>query len=249
MRKKTETHSKRDGNKKLKPFIILSNFSMLDNIKAVIFDLDGTLVDSMWIWGRIDIEFLADNGFEVPPGLQDSFEGMSFTDIAIYFKDRFKLSMTIDEIKATWNKMAEYKYLHDVKTKEGALELLEELKKRGIKTGIATSNSKELVKMCLEANGIHNAFDCIKTECEVEKGKPAPDIYFAVAKEIGVNPENCLVFEDIPNGVLAGKNAGMKVCAVYDDDSKNRQVQVKEHADYYILSFKQVLDGTFTKLK
>ena len=222
---------------------------MLDNVKAVIFDLDGTLVDSMWIWGQVDIEFLANNGYEVPPGLQDSFEGMSFTDIAVYFKDRFNLPMSIEEIKATWNKMAEYKYLHDVKTKEGAIELLDELKKRGIKTGIATSNSKELVKMCLESLGIQDRFDCIKTACEVEKGKPAPDIYLAVAKEVGVDPANCLVFEDIPNGVLAGKNAGMKVCAVYDDDSKKRQDQVKEFADYYIITFKEVLDGTFTKLK
>ena len=83
--------------------------------------------------------------------------------------------------------------------------------------GIATSNSKELVEATLEALQIREYFDCVMTACEVAKGKPAPDIYLAVADKVGINPAECLVFEDIEMGILAGKNAGMEVCAVEDE--------------------------------
>ena len=221
---------------------------MLDHIKAVLFDLDGTLVDSMWMWGNIDIEFLGQNGFEVPEDFARCIEGMSFTETAVYVKKRFNLSLTVDAIKNPWNEMADFKYQHEVHLKDGGFEFINELKKRGIKTGIATSNSKELVKKCVEANQLFDCFDCIKTACEVKRGKPAPDIYLAVAEDLGVKPEECLVFEDIPNGIKAGKSAGMKVCAIYDEFSKERESEIKELADYYIVSFKQVLDGTYEKL-
>ena len=221
---------------------------MLDNVKAVIFDLDGTLVDSMWMWGRIDVEFLGNYGFEVPKDYQDAIAGMSFTETAVYTKERFNLSSSIEEIKATWNQMAEYKYRNEVKTKDGAVEFINELKRRGIKTGIATSNSTTLVKACLAGNNIEDGFQCIKTACEVERGKPFPDIYLAVAKDLGVDPSQCLVFEDIPNGIKAGKSAGMKVCSIYDEAAKHRQDEIKAMSDYYITSFKQVLDGSYTVL-
>lgn len=222
---------------------------MLDNIKAVIFDLDGTLVDSMWMWGRVDIEFLGARGIEVPADLGQAISGKSYTETAIYFKDRFKLDMTLDEIKAEWSRMAEDKYSHEVFLKDGAYDFLQYLRKNGIKTGIATSNGMDLVERCIQANKIGEFFDCIKIACQVKRGKPFPDIYLAVASALGVKPEECLVFEDIPNGILAGKNAGMRVCAIYDEDAKKSTDQIKELADYYITSFKQVLDNTYEVLK
>ena len=221
---------------------------MLDNVKAVIFDLDGTLVDSMWMWGKIDIEFLGNYGFDVPKDYQDSIAGMSFTETAVYTKERFNLSSSIDEIKDTWNKMAEYKYKNEVKTKDGVINFLKELKKRGIKTGIATSNSTTLVNACLNGNKIQDEFQCIKTSCEVNRGKPFPDIYLAVAKDLGVDPSQCLVFEDIPNGIQAGKSAGMKVCSVYDEAAKHKQDEIKSMSDYFITSYNQILDGSYTVL-
>ena len=79
---------------------------MLENKKAVIFDLDGTLVDSMWIWREIDIRFLGKYGLEVPQGLNDKLEGYSFHETAVYFKEHFPLPLTIEEIMGTWNRMA-----------------------------------------------------------------------------------------------------------------------------------------------
>ena len=79
--------------------------------------------------------------------------------------------------------------------------------------------------------------------------KPAPDVYLAAAKSLNVSPENCLVFEDVPMGILAGKNAGMKVCAVEDSYSKEQMEQKKKLADYYIKDYDEVLNQTFEVLK
>ena len=213
---------------------------MLTNITAVIFDLDGTLVDSMGIWKDIDIEYLGKRGYELPDDLQKSIEGMSFSETAVYFKKRFQLEESIEEIKAAWNQMAWDKYSKEILFKPGAKEFVSYLRNHGIKTGIATSNSIELVTAVLGNHDMKSAFDSIHTSCEVKKGKPSPDIYELVAGELGAKPEQCLVFEDVPQGIMAGKNAGMKVCAIADDYSKAMAAEKKELADYYIEDYYEI---------
>lgn len=214
---------------------------MLNNIEAVIFDLDGTLVDSMWMWKSIDIEYLAKFGVEMPPQLQSCIEGMSFSETALYFKERFELPDSLDQIKSDWNEMAWEKYRDEVPLKEGVVELLEHLKQKGIPAGIATSNSRELVELIVNRHGIREYFASIRTSCEVAKGKPSPDIYLLVAQDLNVEPEHCLVFEDVLQGVMAGKNANMKVCAVYDEYSEKDQKEKIRLSDYYVHSMAEVL--------
>ncbi|MFA9375682.1 MAG: HAD family hydrolase [Lachnotalea sp.] len=221
---------------------------MLNNVKAVLFDLDGTLIDSMWVWRTIDIEFLGAYGIELPEDLQNSIEGMSFTETAAYFKERFQFKESVEEIKKTWNKMAFEEYTTTIQLKDGAVDFLEYLKINGIKAGISTSNSIELVQGVLKAKGISHLFDTVLTACEVNVGKPSPDIYLKTAQKLKVKPEECLVFEDIPMGILAGKNANMKVCTIYDDFSKNQEEKKRHLADYYIKTFNEVLEGTYEVL-
>lgn len=221
---------------------------MLNNIKAVLFDLDGTLIDSMSVWKKIDIEFLGYYGLELPKDLQSSIEGMSFTETAEYFKKRFQFKETVEEIKNIWNQMAYEHYTTNIPLKEGVLPFLQYLRKSGIKTGIATSNSIALVQGVLESKGIDHLFDTIMTACEVKAGKPSPEVYLKTAKRLQVKPEECLVFEDIPMGILAGKNANMKVCTIYDDYSKEQDLKKRNLADYYINTFKEVLEGTYEVL-
>ena len=210
---------------------------MLQNKKAVIFDLDGTLVDSMWMWKAIDIEYLGKFGIPLPPTLQKDIEGMSFSETAVYFKETFRIKDSLEEIKADWNRMAYEKYTKEITLKKGAKEFLQFCKEEGIKLGIATSNSRELVDATLEALNIREYFDCVMTACEVAKGKPAPDIYLAVADKVKISPAQCLVFEDIEMGILAGKNAGMEVCAIEDEFSMNQKELKKKLADYYIKDY------------
>jgi len=214
---------------------------MWKNKKAMIFDLDGTLVDSMWMWYDIDVEYLGRFGIEVPDRLQADIEGMSFSETAVYFKDRFSITDSIEKIKDDWNKMAWDKYINDVPLKPGADIFLQYCIRHGIKLGIATSNSRQLVEAVADARGFGKDFDCIMTACEVAKGKPAPDIYLAVANQLGVKPKDCLVFEDIVPGIMAGKNAGMRVCAVEDDYSMHQTLDKKELADYYIKDYYEIV--------
>ena len=212
-------------------------------IDAVLFDLDGTLVDSMWMWKAIDVEFLKRYGYDCPEDLEKVIEGMSFSETAIYFKDRFQLPMTLDEIKAIWIEMSIDKYRHEVPLKSGVAEFLSFLKKKGIRMGIATSNAQDMVAAVLDSLDIRSYFGVVATACEVAAGKPAPDIYLKVAADLGVQPEKCLVFEDVPAGILAGKRAGMRVGAVEDVFSLSMIEEKKELADFYIRDYRELIQG------
>ena len=142
-----------------------------------------------------------------------------------------------------WNDMAWHKYATEVPLKPGAKAFLDYCRENGIKLGIATSNSRELAANVLKVHGVHDYFDCIMTGTDVEKGKPAPDIYLAAAEHLGVSHDKCLVFEDICHGIMAGKNAGMKVCAVEDAYSASQRSAKQELADYYITDYTEVLKG------
>ncbi len=207
---------------------------MFHGIKAVIFDLDGTLIDSMWLWKQIDIDYLGRHGIELPDHLQEDISGMSFSETAVYFKKRFGLQDSTDVIKEDWNLMANELYATSVPLKPGAGQFLKMLKQKGIVTGIATSNSRELLDTVLEKLQITPYLTSVHTACEVGKGKPAPDIYLHVAEQLQVASEHCLVFEDILPGILAGKSAGMRVCAVQDDFSRLQEQEKRKLADYFI---------------
>jgi len=211
----------------------------MNNYKAVIFDLDGTLVDSMWIWEQIDIDFLKERGHELPDDLQKDIEGCSFSETAHYFKERFNLEEDIESIKSIWIAMTEPYYKGDIKLKKGVLELLNDFKSRHIKMAIATSNSRILAESVLKENNIYDYFEVIVTSCDVKKGKPQPDVFLEAAKQIDVAPEDCLVFEDTHAGVLGGKAAGMHVIAIYDALSASYASEIKEDADQYINCYSQ----------
>ena len=217
--------------------------SIKKEIKAVIFDLDGTLVDSMWMWKAIDIEYLGRYGYDCPEDLQKAIEGMSFSETAVYFKERFSIPDTLDQIKADWIAMSIDKYRYEVPLKPGAGAFLAELKARGIRAGIATSNGREMVDAVLESLKITDYFDVVTTACEVAAGKPAPDLYLQVAERLEVRPEDCLVFEDVPAGILAGKRAGMQVIAVEDKFSMDMEGEKRALADAYIRNYEELLSG------
>ncbi len=205
--------------------------------QAVIFDLDGTLVDSMWIWKDIDIEYLQKYNYKMPQNLQREIEGMSTTEVAIYFKEKFLIEDEIEVIQAEWLNMAHDYYATRIGLKKGARELLAYLKKCDIKIGIGTSNFRDLAELSLAKNGIADYFTSLRTACEFERGKPFPDVFLGVANDLDVAPQNCLVFEDTSAGIIAAKRAGMDVIAIADDLSKPYEAELRAEALYYLDDF------------
>ena len=222
---------------------------MLDGIDAVIFDMDGTLIDSMWIWPSIDEVYLKKYNLVEPENFHEDIEGMSYTEVSQYFLEAFPtLSCTQQEIMDEWTEMARERYMNEAPLKKGAREFILEMRRQGKKTGIATSNGRILVEDTLKALEAAELFDVVRTACEVAKGKPAPDVYLLAAKDMEVDPGRCLVFEDVPMGILAGKNAGMKVCAVDDEFSRYQEEKKRSLADYYIYSYEDIKNETYEVL-
>ena len=174
-------------------------------IEGVIFDLDGTLLDSTWVWSQIDTDFLKKRGFEVPKDYSTAIMAMGFEEVAKYTIKRFSLQETKEDVMAEWDAMARDAYAHDVKLKKGAKELLLWLKKQDIKMAVATSNSASLFEPCLKNLGIYDWFHSFTETGDVKRGKEFPDVYLKAAEKMGVNPSNCFVFEDILPAVLGAK--------------------------------------------
>lgn len=211
--------------------------------KAVIFDLDGTLIDSMGIWIQIDKEYLEMRNIPVPDDLfKDVETGNSFKEICQYFKDKFNLPDSIEEIGAEWTGMVEEHYKSDVKLKPNAKELIKHLSMNNVKMAIGTSNTKYLTETVLRANGVLNYFDSIVAGCEDIKGKPFPDIFLKAAEEINVAPKDCLVIEDTLHGVLAAHNGGMDAFAIFDDNDTHEVNAIIDEADYYADNFIEILN-------
>ena len=194
----------------------------MNEIKAIIFDLDGTLIDSMYVWHKIDIDFLAERGLKVPPDYEQAIKTMHFETAAEYTIARFGFKETPQEIMSIWLNMALNEYAHNVRLKDNAEELLKRLKTLSVKIGIATSSKPILAE-------------------PVGVDKRHPDIYLLTAKKLGVKPEECIVFEDIIDGINGAKLAGMKTIAVYDEGSADDVEVLKSIADKYIYSFTELL--------
>ena len=217
----------------------------MNRFEGAIFDLDGTLVDSMWVWEKIDLDFLGQRGLTVPDNIGKVTEGMSFTETATYFKETFQLKESIEEIKELWIRMAVDYYSHEVLLKEGAMELLKLLRDNKMKIGLATSCSSELLKAVLQQHNLESYFDAIVTSCEVAKGKPNPDVYLRTAERLSIDPLKAIAFEDTVAGVMAAKAAGMTVVGLYDEASHKHQEELKSIADIYIQSLNEIIQNEF----
>jgi HAD superfamily hydrolase (TIGR01509 family) len=214
---------------------------MFTDIKAAIFDLDGTLIDSMWVWDQIDIDYLTSRGFQVPNNLKDEINHLSFEQCATYFKKRFNINSSEKDMLKEWNNSAYNYYANIIPLKKGAREILNYLKGKGIKIGLATSNNYSLINATLEHNKIKDYFETITTTGEVSNGKNKPDVYLLVANKLGVEPQNCIVFEDILEAVRGAKAANMKVVAVYDKAASYQRQTLEETADKYIMDYFELM--------
>ncbi|WP_288683767.1 HAD family phosphatase [uncultured Eubacterium sp.] len=213
----------------------------LKNIEGAVFDLDGTLLDSSWVWEKVDKKFLGDRGFQVPDDYVDEISPLGAERAAVYTIERFGLNEDKDDIVREWIEMAKKEYATEVVCKPYAKEFLEELHKLNIKMAVATSSDRELFMKTLEREGILKYFQKIVTVDEVERGKGYPDIYEEAARRIKVNPHKCLVFEDILAGVTGASLGEFNVVAVFDEKSKHNWEKIKSISKYSINDYKELL--------
>ena len=221
--------------------VLMNRENWLKNIEGAVFDLDGTLLDSSWVWEKVDEKFLGDRGFQVPDDYVDEISPLGAERAAVYTIERFGLSEDKDDIVREWIEMAKKEYATEVVCKPYAKEFLEELHKLNIKMAVATSSDRELFMKTLEREGILKYFQKIVTVDEVERGKGYPDIYEEAARRIKVNPHKCLVFEDILAGVTGASLGEFNVVAVFDEKSKHNWEKIKSISKYSINDYKELL--------
>lgn len=206
---------------------------------AAIFDLDGTLLDSTRVWDDIDAEFLQKRGLAVPEDYAARVAALSFEEAARYSIERFGLAETSEQLMREWNSMAAEKYAREIPLKPYAREYLEDLKRCGVRLAVATSSKRELYEPALRRNGIDSYFELFCTADDAGCGKESPAIFQLAAKRLGVPPEQCLVFEDVPQAVISAKQAGMTVFGVYDPASASFESTIRAAADGYIRDFRE----------
>lgn len=215
---------------------------MLGKMNGIILDLDGTILDSSWVWDKVDIKFLGDRGFEVPDDYVESISPMGAEKAAVYTIERFGLhNEKPKDLVREWFDMAKTEYRDKVVCKPGAKKFIRKMHERGKSLAVATSSDRELFIPTLERENILQYFKAIVTVDEVKRGKGFPDIYREAARRITIPVEQCVVFEDIITAIKGAKSGGFKVVAVEDEKSLCNADQIKEISDLYISSYKQLL--------
>lgn len=210
-------------------------------IKGVIFDLDGTLIDSMKIWTKIDRKLLRENGVEnIPPDISDRVRKMTIEESAQYFIDEFGFECTSEYIIKRIEELVRIEYEENIPLKPYAAEFLDYLDEKKIPYGVATATYKGLAEAVMKRCGIWERMRFLLTEVEYPLGKNFPDIFLGGAERLGLESEEVLVVEDSLHCIETAAKAGFITAGVYDEVSWNEQSLIADTADYYVRSLKEL---------
>ena len=205
-------------------------------IKGAIFDFDGTLVDSMFIWDTFGEDYLRTLGKEPKENLTETFKTFTLEQAAEYYREHYGVSLSVGEIVDGVNEMVAEIYRTKVTLKSGVLEFLRNLQIKGVKMCVVTVTDRPIVEDVLVSLGIRDFFVEILTCAEVGYNKETPHIYRAALGVLGTKKDETVVFEDALHALITAKKDGFKVAAVYDRHERN-QTQMKENGDYYITNY------------
>lgn len=209
-------------------------------LKAAIFDLDGTLLDSMYYWRHMFELFLDGYGKKPKPDLKDKLKPLSLQEAADVFRMEYGVPGSTEEVADGINKVLEERYFHTIEAKPYAREFLELLQKNGVKICAATATDRYLVEAALKRTGLYGYFSGIYTCTEVGKGKEFPDIYLKAMEFMGEKQEDTVVFEDAYYAIKTAKAAGFYVVAMADETTREDEQGILQAADEYHQDFRSV---------
>lgn len=209
--------------------------------KGVIFDLDGTLLDSMDVWNEVDVEFFKRRNIPLTDDYKEKIKSMHFDTAAQYTKEAYNLPDSTEEIIAEWLELCKEAYSTTVPLKDGAKEFIKYCKKCGLKIAFATASDDILCEAVLRNNGVREFFDAKAFVNEVKKDKHQPDVYILAAEKIGAKPCECIVCEDILIGIKAANSVGFTTVAMFDESSKDEWEKICKVADFNIKSFIELM--------
>lgn len=206
--------------------------------KYAIFDMDGTLVDSMSYWNNLAGEFLEGKGVaHVPREVIEKIKVMTITESAALFIDEFNLTGTPETVVAEMNAMMDEHYRRDIPLKSGVKEYLDSLHEKGVEMCVASATAEHLMEACLKRVGVMKYFKFLLSCETVGVGKHRADVYFEAAKRLQAKPCDTAVYEDAIYAASTAKKAGFYVIGVYDDSAKLRWKDIEDLADEAIREF------------
>ena len=212
-------------------------------LTGAIFDLDGTLTDSMYIWNEAPKALVRQFGGQPPEDLAEDIKEMGRREASEYMVARFSLPCTPEQVMDGVNDLVTDEYRDRVPMKPGADVLLERLAALGVPCGIATASEAFQARDAMVRLGLWKHFLFAFSSLQYGS-KSRPDVYFASARSLGSAPEHTIVFEDALHAIRTAKAAGFRVAAVYDASAEDDQEEIRSLADYYIRSFEEMFDTT-----
>ena len=213
-------------------------------LEAVLFDMDGVIIDSEPLWSKAEQQLLARRNLRYSPQLKTVMMGLDSSEAVGFLIKHYDLKESVGNVVEERNQLIAGLFREFLRPMPHALQLVRSVHAAEIKTGLASSSSKELVDLALGKLNITGLFDLILSGDQVARGKPAADIYLTAARELGVSHENCLVIEDAPHGVAAAKAAGM-CCLAISTSTNESELGA---ADRVIRSFGEVNLQTLQEL-
>lgn len=212
----------------------------MKKFKGAIFDLDGTVLNSMGLWKKVDELFFTSRNMPIPEGYIQAISPLGTVGAAHYTKETYGIKESIEEIIEEWQTTAKREYAENVTLKPHAKDYILSLKEQGLSLAVATASDPEMFGDCLKKYGIDTAFDFFITVNEAGKGKGFPDIYLKAAERMGIKPSECMVFEDILTAITSAKSAGFYCVAMYDESSEKDKEKIKEISDRLIFDFEEM---------
>ncbi len=206
-------------------------------IKGAIFDLDGTLLDSMSVWETAGARYLESLGRKPRPGLRDAIISLSLMQAADYFRREYGVTESVSEIMDGIDSAVEDFYRNEVGPKEGVIGFLESLRSHGVKMCVATATNRRLVEAGLKRNGMLDYFGAIITCTEVGAGKDSPRVFNTALEFLGTKKEETFIFEDALYAIKTGKEAGFTVVAVSDESALKQRDEIVRLSDMFVSSF------------